>query len=110
LLSVSEETVFGNGIEIISKRAKLQFDIFKILVGHYKEHYFESETLFLSTKQIIQSLIKIKDIEIFPIQVIQAIEKIRLSTYEKLNNPIIVSEKWKGYGISSNVVIKKGGI
>ncbi|GHU13164.1 hypothetical protein FACS189449_08170 [Alphaproteobacteria bacterium] len=48
--------------------------------------------------------------ELNPIQIIQAIDKIKLSAFEKLNKEIIVSKKWKGYAISPNVIVKKGGI
>ncbi|GHT98771.1 hypothetical protein FACS1894126_4570 [Alphaproteobacteria bacterium] len=119
IVSIVEQTAFANGIEIISSRAHLQLAIFEILFEHYKEHYFETETSFLNTKQIIRLLIETKTPkiaikaergEITQANIVEAICKIKSSTIEKLNNEIIIADRWKGYAINSNVVLKKGAI
>jgi hypothetical protein len=114
-VSIVQKTAFINGIQIISERAHLQFAVFKILINHHKEHYFEHETVFLKTQKILELLTETKPIgikmkEIDSIQIIQAIEKIKSSALRKLNCEIIVSERWKGYAIASNITILKGGI
>jgi hypothetical protein len=114
-VSISQKTVFIDGIQIISERAHLQSAIFKILINHHKEHYFERETIFLKTQKILEHLVEIKPIgvkikEIDPMQVMQAIDKIKSVALKKLNCEIILSERWKGYAIASNISILKGGI
>ena len=65
--------------------------------------------------KILELLTEIKPIgieinEITSMHIMQAIDKIKTSALRKLNREIIVSERWKGHAIASNITILKGGI
>jgi S-adenosylhomocysteine hydrolase len=98
-------------VEIINNRANLQAAIFRILFAHYKKHYWESEIAFIKADDIAQILEK-QGIRIYDVkgQIRRKIQKTQRKIYNRFNVDIVITEKWKGYGISSNLVLKKGSL
>jgi predicted ribosome quality control (RQC) complex YloA/Tae2 family protein len=109
-VSISQKTVFIDGIPIISERADWQFAIFEILYDNYRKHYFEKETIFMKTAEIADILSK-RGFHVYDTkgQIMRRIQKIQKKIRDNLQTEIIISSKWNGYAIKENVIIKKGG-
>lgn len=107
---IEKGKVFANNTEIIKEGAKLLFATFDILYGVYRSCYLKKENTFIKAEKIAD-LLRERGFNIYDIksQVRRNIQRIRRIVRKMFGVEIIVSLKWKGYAISENIIIKKGG-
>jgi hypothetical protein len=111
-VSIKDDGAYLNGVKVIDKAAKLQFAIFKILTDLYFEEFYTAMPKYISISRIC-SLLESKGMIIDDAenQIRVAIYYIRTSIKTAFkhmkNNSIIESQKWKGYRLSNDVLLKR---
>jgi hypothetical protein len=106
---IKGDSIFINNIKIISKKAKLQFIIFELLLEHYFETYVMKRNAneFLSVRDLMKSIESKYKLTISQeSQIRRSLNALKENIESKLGdqNPIIETVPWKGHRLNINLV------
>jgi hypothetical protein len=108
-VAIKGDSIFINNIEIITKKAKLQFIIFELLLEHYFETYVMKRNTkeFLSVRDLIKSIESKYKLTISQeSQIRRSLNALKENIESKLGsqNHIIETVPWKGHRLNINSV------
>jgi hypothetical protein len=106
-VTIRGDSIFINNVEIITRKAKLQFIIFELLLEHYFETYVikRNANEFLSVRDLMKSIESKYKLTISQeSQIRRSLNALKENIESKLGDRIIETVPWKGHRLNINFV------